>query len=96
VDCGVDLLRRRGAFLPAGLDAGQPVVAAARGVAVAVAVAAAALTAGLGSATAPSTVTGAGTGFCLLAFGLATLLIGGRAPPRQTSLFRAKGVSMYG
>jgi hypothetical protein len=63
---------------------------------VAVAVAAAALTAGLGSATAPSTVTGAGTGFCLLAFGLATLLIGGRAPPRQTSLFRAKGVSMYG
>jgi hypothetical protein len=33
VDCGMDLLRRRGAFLPAGLDAGQPVVAAAGGVA---------------------------------------------------------------
>ena len=45
-----------------------------------VAVAAAALTAGLASATAPSTVTGAGAGLCLLAFGLATLLIGGRAP----------------
>jgi hypothetical protein len=44
------------------------------------AVAAAALTAGLASATAPSTVTGAGAGLCLLAFGLATLLIGGRAP----------------
>ena len=45
-----------------------------------VAVAAAALTAGLASATAPSTVTGAGAGLCLLVFGLATLLIGGRAP----------------
>jgi hypothetical protein len=47
-----------------------------------VAVAAAALTAGLASATAtaPSTVTGAGAGTCLLAFGLATLLIGGRVP----------------
>jgi len=44
------------------------------------AVAVAALTAGLASATAPSTVTGAGAGLCLLAFGLATLLIGGRAP----------------
>ena len=33
VDCRVDLLRRRGAFLPAGPDAGQPVVAAAGGVA---------------------------------------------------------------
>jgi hypothetical protein len=44
-----------------------------------VVVAAAALTAGLVSATAPSTVTGAGAGLCLLAFGLATLLIGGRA-----------------
>ena len=44
-----------------------------------VVVAAAALTAGLASATAPSTVTGAGAGLCLLAFGLATLLIGGRA-----------------
>jgi len=44
-----------------------------------VAVAAAALTAGLVSATAPSTVTGAGAGLCLLAFGLATLLIRGRA-----------------
>jgi hypothetical protein len=40
-----------------------------------VAVAAAALTAGLASATDPSTVTGAGAGLCLLAFGLATLLI---------------------
>jgi hypothetical protein len=30
-------------------------------------------------ATAPSTVTGAGAGLCLLVFGLATLLIGGRA-----------------
>ena len=44
-----------------------------------VAVAAAALAAGLASPTAPSTVTGAGAGLCLLAFGLATLLIGGRA-----------------
>ena len=42
-----------------------------------VAVAAAALTAGLASATEPSTVTGAGAGLCLLAFGLATLLIRG-------------------
>ena len=42
-------------------------------------VAAAALTAGLASATAPSTVTGAGAGLCLLAFGLATLLIRGQA-----------------
>jgi hypothetical protein len=45
-----------------------------------VAVAAAALAVGLASATAPSTVTGAGAGLCLLAFGVATLLIGGRAP----------------
>ena len=44
-----------------------------------VVVAAAALTAGLASATAPSTVTGAGAGLCLLAFGLATLLIRDRA-----------------
>ena len=44
------------------------------------AVAAAALAAGLASATAPSTVTGAGAGLCLLAFGVATCLIGGRAP----------------
>jgi hypothetical protein len=42
------------------------------------AVAAVALTAGLASATDPSTVTGAGAGSCLLAFGLATLLIGDR------------------
>ena len=42
-------------------------------------VAAAALAAGLASATAPSTVTGAGAGLCLLAFGVATCLIGGRA-----------------
>jgi hypothetical protein len=39
------------------------------------AVAAAALTAGLASATDPATVTGAGAGLCLLAFGLATLLV---------------------
>jgi hypothetical protein len=45
-----------------------------------VAVAAATLAVGLASATAPSTVTGAGAGLCLLAFGVATLLIGGRAP----------------
>jgi hypothetical protein len=38
-------------------------------------VAAAALTAGLASATDPSTVTGAAAGLCLLAFGLATLLV---------------------
>ena len=44
--------------------------------------AAAALTAGLVSATAPSTVTGAGAGLCLLVFGLATLLIRGRATAR--------------
>jgi hypothetical protein len=43
-----------------------------------VAVAAAALVAGLTTAVAPSTVTGAGAGLCLLAFGFATLLIGGR------------------
>jgi tellurite resistance protein TehA-like permease len=43
------------------------------------AVAAAALAAGLASATDPSTVTGAGAGLCLFAFGLATLLIPGRA-----------------
>ena len=43
------------------------------------AVAAAALATGLASGTAPSTVTGAGAGSCLLAFGLATLLTGGRA-----------------
>jgi mannose-6-phosphate isomerase-like protein (cupin superfamily) len=45
-----------------------------------VAVAAGALAAGLASATVPSTVTGAGAGLCLLAFGLATLRIGGRPP----------------
>ena len=44
-----------------------------------VAVAAVALTAGLASATDPSTVTGVGAGLCLLGFGLATLLIRGRA-----------------
>jgi hypothetical protein len=38
------------------------------------------LAAGLASAAAPSTVTGAGAGLCLLAFGIATCLIGGRAP----------------
>jgi hypothetical protein len=43
-----------------------------------IAVAAAALVTGLASAVAPSTVTGAGAGLCLLAFGVATLLIGGR------------------
>ena len=43
-----------------------------------VVVAAAALAAGLATAAAPSTVTGAGAGLCLLAFGFATLLIGGR------------------
>jgi hypothetical protein len=36
------------------------------------------LATGLASGTAPSTVTGAGAGLCLLAFGLATLLTGGR------------------
>jgi len=46
-----------------------------------IAVAAAALATGLASGTAPSTVTGAGAGLCLLAFGLATLLTGGRAIP---------------
>ncbi len=42
-----------------------------------VAVAAVALVVGLASAVAPSTVTGLGAGLCLLAFGLATLLVGG-------------------
>lgn len=42
-------------------------------------VAAAALGAGLASSVAPSTVTGPG-GLSLLAFGLATLLIGSREP----------------
>jgi hypothetical protein len=42
-----------------------------------VAVAAVALVVGLASAVAPSTVTGLGAGLCLLAFGLATVLIGG-------------------
>ncbi len=46
------------------------------------AVAAAALVVGLASAVAPSTVTGLGAGLCLLAFGLATLLVGG---PRHTN-----------
>jgi hypothetical protein len=45
-----------------------------------IAVAAAALVTGLASATAPSTVTGVGAGLCLIGFGLATLLAGGRAP----------------
>ena len=45
-----------------------------------IAVAAAALVTGLASAVAPSTVTGPGAGLCLLAFGLATLLVDG---PRQ-------------
>jgi hypothetical protein len=44
------------------------------------AVAVAALVVGLASAVAPPTVTGLGAGLGLLAFGLATLLIGG---PRQ-------------
>jgi hypothetical protein len=44
-------------------------------------VAAAALIAGLASAVAPSTITGLGAGLCLLAFGLATLLIGGAERP---------------
>ena len=42
-----------------------------------VAVAAVALVVGLASAVAPSTVTGCGAGLCLLAFGVATLLIRG-------------------
>ena len=41
-------------------------------------VAAAALAAGLAWATAPSTITGVGAGLCLIGFGLATLLAGGR------------------
>jgi hypothetical protein len=45
-----------------------------------VAVAVTALVVGLASAVAPSTVTGLGAGLCLLAFGLATLLIGGPRP----------------
>jgi hypothetical protein len=45
-----------------------------------IAVAVAALVVGLASAVAPSTVTGLGAGLCLLAFGLATLLIGGPRP----------------
>lgn len=45
-----------------------------------VAVAAVALVVGLASAVAPSTVTGLGAGLCLLAFGLATLLIDGPRP----------------
>lgn len=45
-----------------------------------VAVAGAALGAGLASRVAPSTVTGPGAGLSLLGFGLATLLIGPRAP----------------
>jgi hypothetical protein len=51
-----------------------------------VAVAAVALTVGLASATAPSTVTVVGAGLCLLAFGLTTLLIGGRVPAAPTEL----------
>ena len=47
-----------------------------------VAVAAAALVVGLASAVAPSTVAGLGAGLCLLAFGLATLLIGDSGPGR--------------
>jgi hypothetical protein len=47
-----------------------------------IAVAAAALATGLASGTAPSTVTGAGAGLCLLAFGVATLLIRGAQVPR--------------
>jgi hypothetical protein len=43
-----------------------------------IAVAAAALVTGLTTAVAPSTVTGVGAGLCLLAFGFATLLAGGR------------------
>jgi hypothetical protein len=47
-----------------------------------IAVAAAALATGLASGTAPSTVTGAGAGLCLLAFGVATLLIRDAQVPR--------------
>jgi hypothetical protein len=47
------------------------------------AVAAAALVVGLASAVAPSTVTGLGAGLCLLAFGLATLLV--NKTPRAAS-----------
>ena len=47
-----------------------------------IAVAAAALIAGLASTVAPSTITGPGAGLCLLAFGLATLLI--RSPKRNS------------
>jgi len=57
-----------------------------------VAVAAAALGAGLASATAPSTVTGAGAGLCLLAFGVATCLIGGRAPAEDAGTRPLVGV----
>ena len=42
-----------------------------------IALAAAGLVVGLASAVPPSTVTGLGAGLCLLAFGVATLLIGG-------------------
>jgi hypothetical protein len=45
-----------------------------------IAVAAAALVVGLTTAVAPSTVTGLGAGLCLLAFGLATILIGRTRP----------------
>jgi hypothetical protein len=49
-----------------------------------VAVAAAALVVGLASDVAPSTVTGLGAGLCLLAFGLATLLIRPQTRPSRT------------
>ena len=49
------------------------------------AVAVAALVVGLVSAVAPSTVTGVGAGLGLLAFGLATLLVGGPRPGRRST-----------
>jgi len=76
-------------FFPTGRDRGVTVAVEgffafvwfgwAQAAAPLVAVAAAGLTAGLASATDPSTITGAGAGLCLLAFGLATLLIRDRA-----------------
>jgi hypothetical protein len=73
----VDLFRRRGAFLPARSALGNPSLRPLGVLLVGVAVAA--LVVGLASAVAPSTVTGLGAGLCLLAFGLATLFIGGPA-----------------
>ena len=72
VDPGVDLRRRRRAFLPARLDPGEPVVAAARRAADRGGRGGPGDRAGIRDG--PSTVTGAGAGLCLLAFGLVTLL----------------------